>query len=392
MDQKPKRLAPRSVNGHTWIPLAAIALILLGLAVGSLLLPDIEFSPNENRYLQLRPAFSWRSLMDGDFTKKEEDHAADQIPLRDFWISAKSVLQRASGKTDINGIWLGQDGYYFAKVTEDTFDRENFEKNVTAVEKFFAAHPDKDCRILLAPPPASVLYDKLPYGAALYNEIYFDDHACYDLLADTFGERAIMVQEALRRTSVQNEVYYRTDHHWTTMGAYTAYQIWADTTRNTVSEADDTHDISLVPVSDSFRGTLYSKALLPDSAYDTVYVPSPLPNVTMEADGETYHSLLFMDRVEQKDVYEVFLGGNYAKAVIDTGAHTGRTLLLVKDSFANCFVPFLTQDYDTITMVDLRYCRENMKTLAEESSDILVLYELTNFAGDGNLFKLNLKK
>lgn len=368
------------------VPMAAIALILLGLSLGSLLLPDASFSPNENRYMQLRPEFSWHSLMSGEYTKKAEDHAADQIILRDFWMGAKSTLQRAAGKTDVNGVWLGTDGYYFAKLTEDEFDRDNYEKNVAAVEKFFAANADKDCRILLAPTPGSVMYEDLPYGAALYNELFYDDHACYELLADTFGDQAIMTREALCDLAQTEQVYYRTDHHWTTRGAYAAYEVWAKTTGHVA------RSVTLNAVSDSFRGTLYSKVLLPGSACDTVYTPSQTPIVSMNADGEEYDDLLFYDRTEQKDVYEVFMGGNYAKAVIDTGAATGRSLLLIKDSFANCFIPFITADYDTITVVDLRYCRESMSSLAADCTDILVLYEMSNFAEDGNLFKLNLKK
>ena len=368
------------------IPSAAIALILLGLSLGSLVLPDVTFSPNENRYMQQAPAFSWQALMNGDFTKKAEDHAADQIPLRDFWMGTKSTLQRIIGKKEINGVWLGKDGYYFAKMTEDDFDRENYEKNVAAVEKFFAANAQKNCHILLAPSPGSVMEDKLPYGAALYNDLFYDDHACYDLLVDTFGDRSILTQDALRQEAQNKQVYYRTDHHWTTMGAYTAYEVWADATGHTA------RPVTLQPASDRFRGTLYSKVLLPDSVYDTVYIPSQTPVVSMNADGDYFDNLLFYEAAQQKDVYEVFMGGNYAKATITTGTHTGRSLLLIKDSFANCFLPFITDDYDSITMVDLRYCRENMQTLAQDCTDILVLYEMSNFAGDGNLFKLNLKK
>ena len=98
-----------------------------------------------------------------------------------------------------------------------------------------------------------------------------------------------------------------------------------------------------------------------------------------------------MAALEKKDKYELFLGGNYAKAVLRTGVENGKHLLLVKDSFANSLVPFLCGDYETITMVDLRYCREKIQPLADEADDVLVLYEITNFAADGNLFKLNLK-
>ena len=109
----------------------------------------------------------------------------------------------------------------------------------------------------------------------------------------------------------------------------------------------------------------------------------------MDCDGEVSDSLYSMAALEEKDHYKIFMGGNYAKVVIDTGAGTGRSLLVVKDSFANSFLPFLVREYDTITVLDLRYYREGVQPLADQADDILVLYELTNFAADKNLYKLN---
>ena len=135
-------------------------------------------------------------------------------------------------------------------------------------------------------------------------------------------------------------------------------------------------------------GTLYSKVLLPDSVYDSVYYA---PEITVESvvcDGKD-GALYDLSALEQKDKYELFLGGNYGQCVITTGTENGKHLLLVKDSFANSFVPFLTGDYETITMIDLRYYRGSMAELAAEVDDILVLTEVTNLAGSGDYFKLS---
>lgn len=126
-------------------PLLAIFGILVGLALASLLTPEREFSPNENRYLQLKPSLTWTTLMDGTFTQKAEDYVADQIALRDRWMEASSLVQRAALRLEINDTWLGRDGRYFAKVTPDTFDSAQYEKNLAQVKDFFDANPDKDC-------------------------------------------------------------------------------------------------------------------------------------------------------------------------------------------------------------------------------------------------------
>ena len=179
-----------------------------------------------------------------------------------------------------------------------------------------------------------------------------------------------------------DDVFYRTDHHWTTMGAQAAYTLWAQATGHTARSYD------LTLATDSFRGTLYSKVLLPDSVYDSVYYA---PEITVESvvcDGKD-GALYDLSALKQKDKYELFLGGNYGQCVITTGTENGKHLLLVKDSFANSFVPFLTGDYETITMIDLRYYRGSMAELAAEADDILALTEVTNLTGSGDYFKLS---
>ena len=89
----------------------------------------------------------------------------------------------------------------------------------------------------------------------------------------------------------------------------------------------------------------------------------------------------------------MFLGGNTFLVDIKTTAHTGRTLLLLKDSFANAFVPFLTEDYDRILMVDVRYGSQKMETILEENEDItdvLVLYNTEKLMQNRKLSRLKL--
>lgn len=357
-------------------PLAAIFGILVALALASLLTPEREFSPNENRYLQLKPELSWATLMDGSFTQKAEDYVSDQIALRDTWMETASLVQRAALRLEINDTWLGRSGRYFAKVTPDTFDTDQYHKNLEQVRTFFDSNPDKDCRVMMVPTPAYMLRDDLPANAPL-----FDADTCFGTLLNEFGKQAIDLRPALTPNAA--DMYYRTDHHWTSEGALTAYGVWCAAT----GYADQ--GWALTPMSTTFRGTLYSAVLLPDSPYDTVAIASDAAIRSMDCDGEVSDSLYSLAALEEKDHYKIFMGGNYAKVVIDTGANTGKSLLVVKDSFANSFLPFLVRDYDTITVLDLRFYREGVQPLADQADDVLVLYELTNFAADKNLYKLN---
>ena len=356
-------------------PLIAISAIILALSAGSFFLtPDRAFSENENRYLQLTPRLTWDNVMSGKFMTDTENYTSDQIILRDVWTAARSLLQRAEGKEDISNTYLGADGRYFARVTDDSFDWASLAKNAGYIRDFFDANGDKACTALIVPNPGSVLSGKLPENAPFYNE----DRA-FTVLSDTLGGALLDSRQTL---SAVDDPYYHTDHHWTTMGAQAAYTLWAQATGHTARSYD------LTLATDSFRGTLYSKVLLPDSVYDSVYYA---PEITVESvvcDGKD-GALYDLSALEQKDKYELFLGGNYGQCVITTGTENGKHLLLVKDSFANSFVPFLTGDYETITMIDLRYYRGSMAELAAEADDILVLTEVTNLAGSGDYFKLS---
>ena len=354
-------------------PLIAIAVILLGLSVGSFFLtPDRAFSENENRYLQLTPKLSWDTVMSGDFMEDMEEYTSDQIVFRDLWTATRSLLQRAEGKEDISGTYLGAEGRYFAKVTEDSFNRAGLEKNVGYIREFFAAS-GKSCRALIVPSPAGVLRDMLPENAP-----YYDEAGAFERLDAALGDSLLDVRETLADVE---DPYYHTDHHWTTMGAQAAYRRWAEVTGHTVRED------ALVCATEEFRGTLYSKVLLPDSVYDSVYYAPEITAESVVCDGKD-GTLYDGDALTRKDKYELFLGGNYGQCVITTGTENGKHLLLVKDSFANSFVPFLLGDYETVTMIDLRYFRGSMAELAAESDDILVLTEITNLAASGDYFKL----
>ena len=354
-------------------PLIAIAVILLGLSAGSFFLtPDRAFSENENRYLQLTPKLSWDTVMSGDFMEDMEEYTSDQIVFRDLWTATRSLLQRAEGKEDISGTYLGAEGRYFAKVTEDSFNRAGLEKNAGYIREFFAAS-GKSCRAMIVPSPAGVLRDMLPENAP-----YYDEAGAFERLDAALGGSLLDVRETLADVE---DPYYHTDHHWTTMGAQAAYRRWAEVTGHTVRED------ALVCATEEFRGTLYSKVLLPDSVYDSVYYAPEITAESVVCDGKD-GTLYDRDALTRKDKYELFLGGNYGQCVITTGTENGKHLLLVKYSFANAFVPFLLGDYETVTMIDLRYFRGSMAELAAESDDILVLTEITNLAASGDYFKL----
>ena len=215
------------------------------------------------------------------------------------------------------------------------------------------------------------------------------DHGITGVLSDTLYDMAelalegtmINPSESLRAAHERGEyIYYRTDHHWTTYGAYIGYI-------SLTGGGGAYEKYTPSSVCDDFLGTLHSRVLLSDTVCDEVFIATENTKTTINGENSTlYH----MDALTRKDKYQVFLGGNYG--LVELEGQGNGTLLILKDSFANCFVPYLLSDYERIIMVDMRFYPASVATLidTENITDVLVLYELNNFANDKNLAKLTM--
>lgn len=369
------------------------------VSVGSLLAKDREFSPNENRYLEEKPKISVDNILSGTFQDDLENYLRDQVIGRDTWITVKTGVEKASGNTDIGGAYVGKDGYDFEKITPEDVDRTLFRRNVKAVSDYFEAASDTvekgHLSFLLVPASGLVMEDKLPKNARLFDQTKYIDEVQQAMQDYDFID---VRQELIAHK--EDYIYYRTDHHWTTDGAYIAYEKWCDHTGETCRNMDA---LEKNVVSDRFRGSLYSKILDADSAYDSIWTYGPVAGEAfgnfgckITIDGkDTRDSCFDASKLSEKDKYAYFFGGNYGEVHIENtkGVSAGsprKNLLVIKDSFANSFVPFLTQNYDNIYMIDLRYYNEDMQAYLKEHNitDVLVLYNISNFVSDRNIYKL----
>lgn len=346
-----------------------------GFGAAYLFVPQREFSPNENRYLQTLPDFSLSSLTAGRYIPAFETYLSDQVLFRDEWMSLRSQILLAAGNKDIGGVYIGRDGYLFEAVGDRDVFTDKFEENLAFVEAFAAARSGRTY-VMLVPSASTVLRDNLPCFAPVYDG---------DRAAETASEAlGSCIYIDLRGTlgNVSEQVYYRTDHHWTGWGAFAAYQTWCG-----FSGIEYRADKAPRLVSESFRGTLYSKVLLDSCAWDSIYAPEVGADVTVTADGkpiEMYNEA----QLGLKDKYAYFFGGNYGQVTIECPSSDGGDLLIIKDSFANSFVPYIAEDYSTITMIDLRYFGGSVSQIAEGYDDVLILYGMSEFASDSKMFKL----
>ena len=379
------------------IVIVFIAFLVL-ISGGSLLMKDRKFSPNENRYLAEPPKLSVDNILSGKFQDGLEDYLRDQVCFRDGWITVKTGIQKACGDTDIGGAYVGKDGYDFEKITPEDVDEKQVDRNIKAVEDYFMTASEtidkQKLSFLLVPTSGLVMQEKLPKNARLFDQAKYIDQVQKAMKDYNFVD----VRDTLMDHN-EEYIYYKTDHHWTSAGACLAYEVWSE---HTGGEAEKKDELAENVVSDKFRGSLYSKILDADSAYDEIWTyglqkddafGSKDCTVTID-EKQQLDSIYDDEKLQEKDKYAYFLGGNYGQVHIQNqkaaSKAKGKNILIIKDSFANSFVPFVTQDYENIYMVDLRYYNGDMKSYLQEHNitDVLVLYNISNFISDRNLHKL----
>ena len=377
-NRRPRRAAyqrNRTQQG-AWLSLLLMAFVLF-FGIVNLIASDCEHSDSENRALAQAPELTWQSLTDGSYFEGIDDYLADQFVGRDFWISLRLSFTRFMGQSESNGVLLCEDDYLMEKPVAP--NEEAVSKNLTAVSDFAARHSELNICMSIVPTAACVMEEKLPSNVPIRDQAADIAALQEEVSGVTFAD----VTDALK-AHADEQLYYRTDHHWTSLGAYYAFTDMADELQITPND-----DYDIYTVSASFEGTLSSKSGCHD-ALDTVQIYAPKTDyaVTYVGEGVTSASLYQRDALNDKDHYTVFFGGNHARIDIVTAANTGRNLLLIKDSYANCMVQLLTPYYDKIILIDPRYYYDSADALiaAEGITDVLFLYNVNTFHEDTTLF------
>lgn len=346
-----------------------------------LALPKREYSENENRYLQKMPEFSVKSLVAGDFNDKLDDYLSDHFPLRDFWISLKTLSEEAMGKRSINGIYIGKDGYLIGEYEHP----KNTERIVKTLTKFSGrlvkANPDVNVRLMLVPNAVSVLDDKLPAMA-----VRSEQYETMETIVSGSKLTSVDVASKLIAAKDNSQIYYKTDHHWNGYGAYCGYEAYCESLG--IEPVDIDYFIK-EDVTDDFHGTLSAKVNRFFEKGDTITIftdPEADLTVKYEDTGEITNTLYNMEYLDKRDKYSLFLNNLHPFVEISNeNSDTDRVLMLVKDSYANCMVPYLLHDFRKIYVFDTRYYKDGPGGFFEEHSeitDVLILYNMNTIDTD----------
>ena len=372
-----RRKENRKLHLHMAYCFAGMVLLLLA---ASIIQPDRKTSEEENRVLAGFPKFGLESIKNKDYMTGLESYASDQFVLRDAWISLKVQCDFLAGKREFNGVYLGKKKYLMQIPSE--MDEKNTQENLEAINQFYKKNHDVLMNTLIVPNAAYIMKDYLPIGAPVRDQGADMEYIRKQLSGDI---GCIDITDTLKQHAKEG-IYYKTDHHWTTRGA--AYGFNA---AKSMDIQGIVTEYKIYTVATDFSGTLASRSGY-HKAEDTVEIYEPenveIQYLVNDSDNDEKRPTLY-DRtaLDGKDKYQVFFGGNHAMVDISTTNDKGRRLLIFKDSYANCFVPFLLPYYTEIVMIDPRYYYDNVQTLMNNKgiTDVLFLYNMDTFLTDNFL-------
>ena len=354
----------------------ATVIILVGM-IAFFLFPKKTFSEQENQELERFPKFSKEALLDGSFIEGLESYLCDHFPLRNSFLNIKTHFENAMGKKEINEVYLAKDDYWIEKYKEPV----NNEKIIRVLNSFADSLETAECYVMLVPTAITIYQDKLP---AFVDGSRQEENRQY--LLGQIQAKKIEVGEILKEHASQYPLYYRLDHHWTGYGAYFAYRAFAQELGLSVRELEE---YKISEVTKEFKGTIYSKVSDFSAEGDTItlfQLPDQKLQVTYTDTKEVTDSLYQLDYLEKKDKYSLFLNNIHPLVEIENlEAQSQEELVIVKDSYANCFVPFLTEYYRKIYVVDTRYYRLPVSTLINENpavKNVLILYNMNTIDTD----------
>lgn len=352
-----------------------------GFFIINLITPEKSFSETENRILEQAPRFSFDSLFSGRFTKSFETYITDQFAGRDAWIGLKSYTELALQKRENNGVYLGADGTLFTRF--DKPDDKRMEANIAAV-KGFADDLDIPVYFSLIPTSTEIWADKLPKNAPSFGQL--------ELIEDLYARSGASNADSYSALYNHRDeyIFFKTDHHWTPLGAYYGYTALADAMGFEPRPLDS---FTPTTVSEDFYGTTYSNSGMRRIKPDTIttfvedYEGLSILNYTM---GTAEAGVLYdYSRLDTKDKYSLFFGGNTPLLQIQTG-NEGPKLLLIRDSYADSEIPYLFEHFSEIHVIDLRYYKTSVKDYIAEHGieQAAISYGISNFVTDANIFLL----
>ncbi|MBD7916492.1 hypothetical protein H9660_15210 [Clostridium sp. Sa3CUN1] len=342
---------------------------------------DNLFSEYENRSLAQKPKLYYSALIDGRFFDNYDRYINDQFIFRNSWINIKSFSENILGKEENNNIIYGDNDFLFDKFQE--IDEENLNRNVDIIKEFISRY-NSSFNLMIIPESFTIYKDLLPYGVNLIDEKSYINNI-YSELSNLKNVKPIDIVDTLIENK-ERYIYYKTDHHWTSYGAYLAYLEYCSLNNINSIKINELKE-NKVP---NFYGTYFSKSKKFNAKPDTINYYN-IDNIDVYINGDRVGNINDNDKWSSSDKYSAFLRGNNAVTLIkNNNISNNSKVLIIKDSYANSFVQFIINNYSETYIVDLRSFSTNFNSFFESNNFdyVIIMYSLKNLSEDLNIAKL----
>lgn len=370
-----------------YMPALAFCLIIAVIPIMYLAIPDSDFSSLEKRKLSQMPKPTFKTVFNGKFGKDFETYLNDQMPMRTFFVGTNAYYDLLSGRNGQSGIYKADDDYLMVTPVEEGTVLQN---NIKYVSEFIE-DVETPSYICIVPSSGYIYADKLPA-----NHYEYHDGDIIGMITNNFtnfkNAQFVDITEPFELLSKTEQLYYRTDHHWTSKGAYECYKTLGSYMGFKPSDESD-FDIESYS---GFYGTNYSKSALWGTKEEAIelwnnkYIPEGTVEVAIDDNGEitTSNDMFFRENLKTNDQYTTFLDGNHAKVTITNHhAESHKKLLVLRDSYSHCLAPFLAANYEEITLIDLRYYLEPVSQIvkSETIDQILIIYSIDSIVNSTDI-------
>lgn len=351
--------------------------------------PKQVFSQEENRMLATIPRFSFESFINGDYLNGVNDYINDHFAFRNFYLKLNSWWEiDVMGKKENNNVYIGKDGYLFEKFKFGDEEKNNVTGNLEIISDFADSMKKQNVPtyFVLVPNSIYINNDKLPNNVEVPNQKEIINEI-YNKTQDTNN---VNVVDILDEENNNRQLYFKTDHHMNSDGAYIVYNEFCKTAN---LQPVPIQNFNRVTVANDFLGTFDSKAQMQNQEADEIFVYENETNTQIKEakyDKQTTDSIFNEEFLKGKDKYSYFLNGNNSRAIIKTNVDNDRKLLVVKDSYAHIMSQFLVQNYSEVHFLDPRYTNFDYEEYAKENeiTDVLFLYNVSTFLQDTNVRKI----
>lgn len=353
------------------------------LPIASLLSPQQDFSELENRYLSTQPRITLKTILDGTYFNKLETYLTDHLAGRNIFVCTKALSEKMLGKEENNNVFFCKDDYLIKRV--EKVDSKKNSNNIDYINKF-VENTTANVYLGIIPTSACILNSKLPKFAQTEDEKSIINNIYKNVKATT-----LPILEKLDSKKEEN-IYYHTDIHLTSLGAYyVANSVFENTNKTQL----DIKNYIANTVATNFYGSNYSYSLAfwvkPDSIQ--TYIPQENKQVTKYENGKSHNINLYNpEYLEKKDKYQYFLCGNQPLVVIkNEKVKDNSKILIIRDSYTSAIAPFISENYSEVHLIDLRYNKSSTLDYISKNkiSDVVILYGFNTFATDKNIVFLN---